>query len=116
MLGRSVADPAPSSSWDVPGAEVSDAEISDPEQPATSKAAEHARITRSILPARDSPPPLVGVAPTLPESLFNAMFCTPPGYSSRFGNHDQHHRYPLQGSPFPGRTVSVRDATRNIGK
>src|SRR5215212_10501038 len=58
MLGLSVADPVPSSSsWDDPDAEVSDAEISDSEQPARSKAAEHARITRSILPTRDSQPP-----------------------------------------------------------
>src|SRR5215212_3186542 len=63
MLGRSVAGSAPSSSWD-----VLDAEVSDPEQPATSKAAVHARITRSILPAKDSPPPLVGTPPALPES------------------------------------------------
>src|SRR5919112_4569087 len=71
MLGRSVAGSAPSSSssWDVSDAEVSDAEISDPEQPpATSKAAVHARITRSFLPAKDSPPPLVGTPPALPES------------------------------------------------
>src|SRR5918995_2393041 len=69
MFGRSEEDSASSfaaSSWAAsPG----------PEQPATSKAAEHARITRSILPARDSPPPLVGVAPALPESLFNPMLC-----------------------------------------
>src|SRR5215204_639956 len=107
ILGRSKEDSASSSSsW---------AASPVPEQPATSKAAEHARITRSILPARDAPP-LVGVAPALPESLFNPMFCTPPGYSSQFGHHDQHHRYPLQGSPFPGRAVSIRGATRNIGK
>src|SRR5215203_1593051 len=68
MLGRSVADPAPSSSCDDSDAEVLDAEISDSEQPATSKAAVHARITRSNLPAKDSPPPLVGTPPALPES------------------------------------------------
>src|ERR671910_3859289 len=66
MLGLSVADSVPSS-WDVPDAEVSDAEISDPEQPARSKAAEHARITSSILPDKDSPP-LIGVTPALPEA------------------------------------------------
>src|SRR5918994_4682574 len=86
-----------------------------PEQPVTSKAAEHATITRSMLPTRDSPPRLVGAAPALPEGLFNPMFCTSPGYSSRFRHHDQHHRHPLQGSPFPGRATSVRDALRNIG-
>src|ERR671917_304574 len=76
MFGRSEEASASSSasSW---------AAASAPEQPVTSKAAEHARITRSIRPTRDSPPPLVGAAPALPESLFNLMFCTllstPPG-------------------------------------
>src|SRR5918994_7458406 len=99
MLGLSVADPLPSSSWDVPDAEVSDAEISDPELPARSKAAEHAKITRSALLAKDSQPLLIGAAPTLPESLSNPMFCIL-----------------FKGSPLPGRAISVRSATRNVGK
>src|ERR687890_579231 len=84
-----------------------------PKQPVTSKAAEHATITRSILPTRDSPPPpLVGAAPALPESLFNPMFCASPGYFSRFGHHAQRHRYPLQGSPFPGGAASAYEGQR----
>src|SRR5215210_120256 len=78
MLGLSVADPVPSSSWDVPDAEVSDAEISDSEQPARSKAAEHATITRSALLAKDSQPLLIGAAPTLPEGLSNLILILLP--------------------------------------
>src|SRR5919112_6338080 len=76
MFGRSEEASASSSasSW---------AASSAPEQPVTSKADKHARITRSILPTRYSPPPLVGAAPALPESLFNPRFRlllgTPPG-------------------------------------
>ena len=98
MLGLSVVDTL-TSYWDVPDAKVSDAEISDPELPARSKAAEHATITRSALLAKDSQPLLIGAAPTLPEILSNPMFCIL-----------------FKGSPLPGRPVSVRSATRNVGK
>src|ERR671921_2846184 len=83
-----------------------------PKQPVTSKAAEHATITRSALLAKDSQPLLVGAALALPESLFNPMFCASPGYFSRFGHHAQRHRYPLQGSPFPGGAASAYEVQR----
>src|SRR5215217_4231292 len=72
MLGRSAGGSA-SSSWGAP-----DAEVLDPEQPATSKAAEHARITRSILLAKDPLPLLVRQAPALPEGLTNLILALLP--------------------------------------
>src|SRR5919112_1074580 len=105
MFGRSEGAFATSPFW---------AASPDPEQPTTSKAAEHTRITRSILPATDSLPPLVGRAPALPASLFNPTFCI-PSYQHYQRHHDQN-RYPLQGSPFPGRTTGVRGAAQYAGK
>src|SRR5215204_5998491 len=105
MFGRSEGAFATSPFW---------AASPDPEQPATSKAAEHTRITRSILPATDSLPPLVGAG----RPLYPQAYLTPrsvPSYQHYQRHHDQN-RYPLQGSPFPGRATGVRGAAQYAGK